>query len=54
VTAPLNDVSIYLGRKDRKWANTRTLLLLMAEALVEGSEKMHDHLLHMFRRAFAP
>jgi AcrR family transcriptional regulator len=115
--AILNYVSVYLGRKDRKWTNTRTLLLLMAEALVEGSEnaevlagymkrmfddleenirigiesgeihrdisprlgaetvigtlrgvmlqrlvegkrlnmsEMHDHLLHMFRRAFAP
>ena len=115
--AVLNYVSVYLGRKDRKWTNTRTLLLLMAEALIEGSEnagvladymkrmfdyleenirigieageirhdvsprlsaetvigtlrgvmlqrlveaerldmsEMHDHLLHVFRRAFAP
>lgn len=115
--AVLNYVSVYLGRKDRKWTNTRTLLLLMAEALIEGSENaevlagymkrmfdyleenirvgieageihrdvsprlgaetvigtlrgvmlqrlvegkrldmsaMHDHLLQMFRRAFAP
>ncbi len=36
--AVLNYVSVYLGRKDRKWTTTRTLLLLMAEALVEGSE----------------
>jgi AcrR family transcriptional regulator len=36
--AVLNYVSVYLGRKDRKWTSTRTLLLLMAEALVEGSE----------------
>lgn len=115
--AVLNYVSVYLGRKDRKWTTTRTLLLLMAEALIEGSEnaevlagymkrmfdyleenirigieageihrgilprlgaetvigtmrgvmlqrlvqgrqsdmpEMHDHLLHIFRRAFAP
>ena len=36
--AVLNYVSVYLGRKDRKWTNTRTLLLLMAEALIEGSQ----------------
>jgi len=115
--AVLNYVSVYLGRKDQKWTNTRTLLLLMAEALIHGSEnagvladymkrmfdyleenirigieageirhdvsprlsaetvigtlrgvmlqrlveakrldmsEMHDHLLHVFRRAFAP
>lgn len=36
--AVLNYVSVYLGRKDKKWTSTRTLLLLMAEALVDGSE----------------
>lgn len=36
--AVLNYVSVYLGREDKKWTNTRTLLLLMAEALIEGSE----------------
>jgi AcrR family transcriptional regulator len=47
-------VTVYLTREDRTWTNTRTLLLLMAEALVEGSEnaavladymkRMYDHL----------
>lgn len=36
--AVLNFVSVYLGRKDRTWTNTRSTLLLLAEALVEGSE----------------
>lgn len=36
--AVLNYVSVYLSRKDKKWTTTRTLLLLMAEALVDGSE----------------
>lgn len=57
--AVLNYVSVYLGRKDRKWTNTRTLLLLMAEALIEGSEnavvlagymkRMYDYLEENFR-----
>jgi len=34
----LGYVSVYLGRTDQRWTNTRTLLLLMAEALVDGSE----------------
>lgn len=33
----LGYVSVYLGRTDPRWTNTRTLLLLMAEALIEGS-----------------
>ena len=33
-------VSVYLSRKDKKWTNTRTLLLLMTEALLEGSENV--------------
>lgn len=31
-------VSVYLGRRDREWINTRALLLLMTEALLENSE----------------
>ena len=31
-------ISVYLGRTDPKWTNTRTLLLLLTEALLEGSE----------------
>src|SRR5918997_43476 len=34
----LGFVSVYLGRTDPRWTNTRTLLLLMAEALIDGSE----------------
>lgn len=30
-------VSVYLGRSDPEWTNTRALLLLMAEALLEDS-----------------
>ena len=50
----LGFVSVYLGRTDPRWTNTRTLLLLMAEALIDGSEnapvlggymaRMFDHL----------
>ena len=36
--AILSFISIYLGRRDPTWTNTRTLLLLMTEALLEGSE----------------
>ena len=36
--AVLAFISIYLGRRDPTWTNTRTLLLLMTEALLEGSE----------------
>lgn len=47
--AVLNYVSVYLGRKDRKWTNTRTLLLLMAEALIEGSENAEVLAVYMKR-----
>jgi len=33
-------VSVYLSRKDKNWTNTRTLLLLMTDALLEGSENV--------------
>lgn len=36
--AVLGYVRVYLGRADDRWTNTRTLLLLMAEALIENSE----------------
>ena len=36
--AILGYVSVYLGRNDPRWTNTRTLLLLLAEASLEGSE----------------
>lgn len=36
--AVLNFVTVFLGRKDPHWTTTRTMLLLMAEALIEGSE----------------
>ena len=36
--AILSFISVYLGRRDPTWTNTRTLLLLMTEALLEGSE----------------
>ena len=36
--AVLGFVMVYLGRTDPRWTNTRTLLLLMAEALIEGSD----------------
>ena len=36
--AVLSFISVYLGRRDPTWTNTRTLLLLMTEALLEGSE----------------
>ena len=31
-------ISVYLGRSDPKWTNTRALLLLMTEALLDDSE----------------
>ena len=31
-------VGVYLGRKDKEWTNTRSLLNLMTHALLEGSE----------------
>lgn len=31
-------IGVYLSRTDPKWTNTRTLLLLLTEALLEGSE----------------
>lgn len=31
-------VAVYLGRSDPEWTNTRALLLLMTEALLDGSE----------------
>ncbi|MBM7061731.1 TetR/AcrR family transcriptional regulator [Pseudomonas sp. UL073] len=31
-------VSVYLGRRDNEWTNTRALLALMAEAVTEDSE----------------
>ena len=34
----LGYVSVYLGRSDPQWTNTRTLLLLLAEASLEDSE----------------
>lgn len=36
--AILSFITVYLGRKDPKWTNTRSLLNLMTEALLEGSE----------------
>ncbi|WP_077003128.1 TetR/AcrR family transcriptional regulator [Variovorax sp. KK3] len=39
-------VSVYLGRKDPDWTNTRALLLLMTEALLEDSgnaQQMTDY-----------
>ena len=36
--AILSFISVYLGRKDPVWTNTRALLNLMTEALLEGSE----------------
>ena len=36
--AILGYVSVYLGRSDPHWTNTRTLLLLLAEASLENSE----------------
>jgi AcrR family transcriptional regulator len=36
--ALLSFVSVYLGRKDPSWTNTRALLLLMTEALLNDSE----------------
>lgn len=34
----LSFLSVYLGRTDPRWTNTRTLLILLTEALLEGSE----------------
>ena len=36
--AILGYISVYLGRGDPRWTNTRTLLLLLAEASLEDSE----------------
>ena len=36
--AVLGFVGVYLGRKDPKWTNTRSLLNLLTHALLEGSE----------------
>ncbi|MBT2568511.1 TetR/AcrR family transcriptional regulator [Arthrobacter sp. ISL-85] len=36
--AVLSYVRVYLGRSDPKWTNTRALLLLLAESLLENSE----------------
>ena len=38
LAAILAFVGVYLGRKDSKWTNTRSLLNLMTHALLEGSE----------------
>jgi hypothetical protein len=38
LTAILDFIDVYLGRKDTEWTNTRTLLNLMTHALLEGSE----------------
>ena len=38
LAAIMSFISVYLGRTDPKWTNTRTLLLLLTEALLEGSE----------------
>ena len=38
LVAIVSFVSVYLGRRDPEWINTRALLLLMAEALLDGSE----------------
>ena len=35
--AILSFISVYLGRRDSKWTNTRTLLLLLTEALLDDS-----------------
>ena len=34
----LSFISVYLGRTDPRWSNTRTLLILLTEALLDGSE----------------
>ena len=34
----LSFISVYLGRTDPRWTNTRTLLILLIEALLDGSE----------------
>ena len=34
----LSFIGVYLGRTDPRWTNTRTLLILLTEALLEGSE----------------
>ena len=47
--AILGYVSVYLGRADKKWTNTRTLLLLMAEALIENSENSEVLAVYMQR-----
>lgn len=36
--AVISFVSVYLGRKDPEWTNTRALLLLMSQALLDDSE----------------
>lgn len=36
--AVISFVSVYLSRRDSEWVNTRALLLLMTEALLEASE----------------
>ena len=44
--ALLSFVSVYLGRSDPEWTNTRALLLLMTEALLEDSgnaDQMADY-----------
>jgi AcrR family transcriptional regulator len=44
--ALLSFVSVYLGRNDPEWTNTRALLLLMTEALLEESgnaDQMADY-----------
>lgn len=49
--AVLSYVTVYLTRGDKTWTNTRTLLLLMAEALIEGSENaivLADYMKRMY------
>jgi len=36
--AVVSFISVYFGRRDPEWTNTRALLLLMTEALLDGSE----------------
>jgi AcrR family transcriptional regulator len=48
----LSFIGVYLGRTDPRWSNTRTLLILLIEALLDGSENA-DQMINFNASMFA-
>lgn len=48
----LSFISVYLDRTDPRWSNTRALLILLTEALLEGSENA-DQMINFNASMFA-